>query len=77
MIGDEDGIASRTRSRKKTASLVATKWDIPTTIIIQFITWINQDDLINLYQSNYMILLLMNLEMKIQFILFLKSVEGR
>ena len=48
MIGDDDGIASRTHSRKKAASLVATKWDIPTTIIIQFISWINQDDLINL-----------------------------
>jgi hypothetical protein len=48
MIGDDDGIASRTRSRKKTASLVATKWDIPTTIIIQLISWLDQDDLTNL-----------------------------
>ena len=44
MIRDDDGIASRTRSRKKTASLVAMKWDIPTTIIIQFISWLDQDD---------------------------------
>ena len=48
MIRDDDGIASRTRSRKKTASLVAMKWDIPTTIIIQFISWLDQDDLTNL-----------------------------
>ena len=48
MIGDDDSIASRTRSRKKTASLVAMKWDIPTTIIIQIINWLNQDDFINL-----------------------------
>jgi hypothetical protein len=44
MIGD-DVIASRTRRQKK---MIASKWDLQTPIIIEIISWMNQDDLMNL-----------------------------
>jgi hypothetical protein len=42
---EDDVIASRTRRQKKA---IASKWDIQTPIIIEIISWINQDDLMNL-----------------------------
>jgi hypothetical protein len=44
-IGDDDGIASRTRRKMKA---LAAKWDLQTPIIIEIVGWLDQESLMNL-----------------------------
>jgi hypothetical protein len=45
IIGDDDAIACRTRRKRRS---MAAKWDLQTPIIIEIISWLDQESLMDL-----------------------------